>query len=267
LLLFSSCSPEEIILAQYKLKTEQINLMEATRLAELLSSSSDAFKVMLDEQRRRSEALKAMSKYRLLWISAIDKVLRQNFIEKVRARLLHSSIADWYRKMVEPDSFAIARIEAARQNLRTETKSRKKHLRRSLDNSELLPGLNPNANEKISPGLPSYAATKLPEINNHPRDVNKSSAVEGTPRVVRRSGGTRRTFDVSEHKASSTTPHIVFDPDAVPPSITQSFVDAVSKSLVPLMLSVVDDDDLSVATLKHRNEKKKTSRKTRRARM
>jgi len=260
-------SPEEIILAQYKLKSEQINLVEATHLAELVVSSSDAFKVMLDEQCRRSEALKTMSKYRLLWISAIDKVLRQNFIEKVRARLLNSSIADWYRKIIEPDAFAIIRIEAARQNRLTDTKSRQKHLRRSLDNSELLPGLKPKANEKISQGLPSYPSTKLPEINSHHRDVKKTSTVEGTARVMRRSG-TRRTFDVSDHKASSASPHIAFDPDAGPPSITQSFIDAVSKSLVPLVLSVVDNDDLSVATVNnHHNEKKKTYGKTRRARM
>jgi len=265
-------SSEEILLAQYRLKSEQINLMEATRLAELLASSSDAFKVMLEEQRRRSDALKAMSKYRLLWIKAIDRVLRQNFIEKVKSRLFKSSIADWFHTILEPDAFALAKIEAARESLLKEeaaavTKSLKKQLRRSLDNSEL-PGLNSTANDKTSTsqGLPSQGLTKLPEINYHPRDVSKASVV-GTAARVRRSG-TRRTFDASEHKATTVMSHISHDPNAAPPSISQSFVDVVSKSLVPIMLSVVDDDDnLSVSTVKHRSERKASSGKTRRARM
>jgi len=246
--------------------------MEATRLAELLASSSDAFKVMLEEQRRRSDVLKAMSKYRLLWIKAIDRVLRQNFIEKVKSRLFKSSIADWFHTILEPDAFALAKIEAARESLLKEeaaavTKSLKKQLRRSLDNSEL-PGLNSTANDKTSTsqGLPSQGLTKLPEINYHPRDVSKASVV-GTAARVRRSG-TRRTFDASEHKATTVMSHISHDPNAAPPSISQSFVDVVSKSLVPIMLSVVDDDDnLSVSTVKHRSERKASSGKTRRARM
>jgi len=237
-----SCSPEEINLAQYKLKTEQINLIEATHLAELVVSSSDAFKVMLDEQRRRSEALKAMSKYRLLWISAFEKVLKQNFIEKVRARLLNSSIADWYRKIIEPDARTNARIEAARMKHQKDNKTQKKHLRKSLDNSELLPGLKPKATDRdiaSSQLFPPQGTTKLPDINNHPRGVHRV-----------RKNAIRRTFDSSENKLVLgndliALPHIPYNPFAAPPSIAQSFIDIVSRPQPTRMLplSMVDNVD------------------------
>jgi hypothetical protein len=216
--------------------------MEATRLAELVVSSSDAFKVMLDDQRHRSEALKAMSKYRLLWISAIEKVLRQNFIEKVRVRLLNSSIADWYRKMMEPDARTKARIEAARMKHQKDNKTHKKQLRRSLDNSELLPGLKPKATDRdrAPPQLfPSQGTPKLPDINNHPRGVHRV-----------RKNAIRRTFDSSEHKLvlhndPIALPHIPYNPFAAPPSIAQSFIDIVSRPQPTRMLplSMVDNVD------------------------
>jgi len=227
-------SSEEILLAQYRLKSEQINLMEATRLAELLASSSDAFKVMLEEQRRRSDVLKAMSKYRLLWIKAIDRVLRQNFIEKVKSRLFKSSIADWFRTILDPDARIKARIEAVRIKQTKDSKSHKKKGRRSLDNSEL-PGLKPKANNKETgtpQSIPLQATTKLPEINPY-----------HTPGVNRvRKNATRRTFDSAEHKVGLNNgismPYIAFDPDAVPPSIAQSFVEIESK---PLAIIVNND--------------------------
>lgn len=71
-----------------QLEIENAELKRATRLAELATSSVDGFKLMLAEKMRlETEMKKKFSIARLRWIKAINRVLIQNYVAKVRIRL------------------------------------------------------------------------------------------------------------------------------------------------------------------------------------
>lgn len=70
------------------LKNESKALKSATRIAELATSSVDGFKLMMEKKRLEKELLNNYSSARLHWIRAINRVLIQNYIEKVKVRLI-----------------------------------------------------------------------------------------------------------------------------------------------------------------------------------
>lgn len=70
------------------LKAESAELRNATRLAQLATSSIDGFKLMLAEKLKIENQMKGKySVPRLRWIKAIKRVLIQNYANKVRKRL------------------------------------------------------------------------------------------------------------------------------------------------------------------------------------
>lgn len=120
-------STKDINSALNSLKASAEELKRATRYAELATSSVDGFKLMLAEKMKMEQDMKSRySPARLLWIKAINRVLVQNYCDKVRARL-------------EPK---VERPEAA-EGLRVVTsfngqpKKNIRILRKSIDNSDL----------------------------------------------------------------------------------------------------------------------------------
>eukprot|EP00599_Poterioochromonas_sp_BG-1_P009676 CAMPEP_0173136304 /NCGR_PEP_ID=MMETSP1105-20130129/2407_1 /TAXON_ID=2985 /ORGANISM="Ochromonas sp., Strain BG-1" /LENGTH=405 /DNA_ID=CAMNT_0014048467 /DNA_START=21 /DNA_END=1238 /DNA_ORIENTATION=- len=84
----------EIQAALDQLEAENAKLKLATYLAELGTSSVDGFKLMLAEKMRLENEMKQkFSVPRLRWIKAINRVLAQNYVEKVRVRLAQEVIA------------------------------------------------------------------------------------------------------------------------------------------------------------------------------
>lgn len=81
-------SAKDISSAMNSLKVSAEELKRATKYAELATSSVDGFKLMLAEKlKMEMEMKKLYSPVRLRWIKAINRVIVQNYCDKVRERL------------------------------------------------------------------------------------------------------------------------------------------------------------------------------------
>jgi len=185
-------SASEMKKAMHELHAETMRLQQATKMCELVTSSVDGFKLMLAEKMRLEREMKAMySEARLRWITAINRVLVQNFIAKVHDRLMNSKVRDWYiQMMAKVEEYERRQALEAQQEENTFAESaeydefdnssigeltsasrvspaRSKMLRRSLDNSQLvrrksgggsimLPQLSPTALAAASGGGAHY---------------------------------------------------------------------------------------------------------------
>lgn len=190
--------------------------------------------------------MKVMSSARLRWIKSINRVLIQNYIENVKIRLLHSNVAEWYKKIADPDALTPrtkARVEAAKVKKLKDEKVKNKKLRNSLDNSALLPNVTTVATAGHSPEKTLITSestnnTKLPSITSN--KVPDKLTVKASKPI------SRRTFDANEsnHSNTSKNPNTItagriFDPDAKPPSLRQSFTEMSGKVLIPLDISIL----------------------------
>lgn len=85
---FGNYRHNEVNALLHDLQNSAKELKKATRLAELATSSVDGFKLMLAEKIKIENELKRKySPARLKWIRAINRVLIQNYVEKVKIRL------------------------------------------------------------------------------------------------------------------------------------------------------------------------------------
>jgi hypothetical protein len=177
------------------LEAETAELKRATRLAEVATSSVDGFKLMLAEKMRlENEMKKRYSIPRLLWIKAINRVLIQNYVAKVRIRL----------GLTTPPS-ELVELKV----IQTQPHDPKRKIyRKSIDNSQL-----PSINKAHSSGSmlhhPSGGGsgdregTTFPSLNNNNNTNNNQR--EGTMMRRRRAGTdgqlhTRKTFTAVENK-------------------------------------------------------------------
>lgn len=147
-----------------KLQNESLALKRATKLAELATSSVDGFKNMLQEKLKiENELKKSYSKARLRWIRAINRVLIQNYVERVKIRLLTTPFSYYVtnessppvaevdeqskksKNLIEPlnelklpNSMKKPRAPSLDESHQNQKESKqKKSERKSLDNSQL----------------------------------------------------------------------------------------------------------------------------------
>jgi hypothetical protein len=168
---FVFLSVADIKTAFIQLEGETAELKKATRLAELATSSVDGFKLMLAEKMRlENEMKKNYSLPRLRWIKAINRVLIQNYIVKVKIRL------------------GIP-VLTARTDSPTE-RSRPKIFRRSIDNS-LLEAKEGGGGK--SPHLPSI---------NRPNQLSMMHNNNGSANLLN-TAGSLPTLSPLNHKHST----------------------------------------------------------------
>jgi hypothetical protein len=177
------------------LEAETAELKRATRLAELATSSVDGFKLMLAEKMRlENEMKKRYSIPRLQWIKAINRVLIQNYVAKVRIRL----------GMTTPPSEPVEL-----KPILTQHDSKRKIYRKSIDNS-LLPSINKaHSNSSMlhhpSGGNGDREGTTFPSLNNGNGGSNNNNQRDGTMIRRRRAGTdgqlhTRKTYTITDNK-------------------------------------------------------------------
>jgi hypothetical protein len=173
----------DILAALGQYQDEAVALRRATRAAELATSSVDGFKLILAERKK----WKLLAPARLRWIKAINRVLIQQYVEKVRIRVdaLYSkpiSIENddddviYGRKLVKPV------VPPPR---------RPRILRRSVDNSSCAisaKGSLPAITEHFpsNKGIQKSSSrdpqdTTLPAINLSPASQGQSQAFNGSP--------------------------------------------------------------------------------------
>lgn len=212
-------SVNEIKHALGQLEIENAELKRATRLAELATSSVDGFKLMLAEKMRLEiEMKKKFSPARLRWIKAINRVLIQNYVQKVRARL------GW------DDAPAVPAKPSPER-------ARPKMFRRSIDNSMLekttLPAIVKHAPATVtSPHLNTTAS--LPVLS--PRNEEHGS-MEKRRRRIGRDGSSqklqRRSYEsLPSGESKSERMNLACNSDDSVPSLLQSYT-SVSQRLVP----------------------------------
>jgi hypothetical protein len=172
------------------LKLESNALKSATKLAELSLSSVDNFKLMLAEKLRRDIELRAtLSPARLNWIRAINCVLIQNFVEKVRGRLTELGHADW-AKVGDPEPDPEPTREREREH---HLPSLHKHAALKLDTS----------------GLSSKSRTHTVKVSRRTLDNSlidlKKSATESELHLpaVNAAGASTTTVSTLSHGTSS----------------------------------------------------------------
>lgn len=215
-----------------QLEVESLELKRATRYAELATSSVDGFKLMLAEKMKiESEMKKKFSVARLRWIKAINRVLVQNYVEKVRIRLGYPSSGG----SVSAGSVVNERNRPG------------KIFRRSIDNSlleNLTPTKSPSSLPSINKPSPlSMAGTPVlnttsslpvlsPTNNLSQATANEHSSLEKRKRRMNREGSrllTRKSHESlpSPEKLSLAS----YSNDSVP-SLKESY-SSVSNRLVP----------------------------------
>lgn len=227
------------------LKLEEDALKSATKLAELATSTVDGFKLMLAEKiRLEQEMRKRYSINRLRWIHAINRVMVQNYVKKVRVRLI--AMGMWREPVASESSssshhgplgsrFHIPPIHIPLPS-RAHSMNNMKVVRKTLDNS-LLSELNGNAsNLAASHSLPNIAAsqqtTALPAIQGatgiNIKRRERSNKVEAAR--ARRSLNTEIFNAVVNKEKRSPTYH---NPDGPAPTLMQSYRQ-MSKRLEPV---------------------------------
>lgn len=79
--------------ALYRLQLGTMELKRATVLAKMVADSVDGLKMLLEY---RQQYAQKHNRLRVLWWRVIRRVLTQNYVERVKERLLNSSMRDWY---------------------------------------------------------------------------------------------------------------------------------------------------------------------------
>lgn len=98
-------------MAMKKLNGETLALQQATRMAELVTSSVDGFKLMMAEKMRLEAEMKAtFSDARMRWVRAINRVMIQNYVAHLHERLMNSSIREWYIKVSKRNPIVDKRV-------------------------------------------------------------------------------------------------------------------------------------------------------------
>eukprot|EP01033_Poteriospumella_lacustris_P014183 gene14183-10134_t len=152
-------STKDINSALNSLKASAEELKRATRYAELSTSSVDGFKLMLAEKMKMEQEMKSRySPARLLWIKAINRVLVQNYCDKVRARL--------EAKVDRPEAAEGLRVVTS---FNGQSKKNIRILRKSIDNSDL------NNSQKGTSG--NTSSITLPAIHRTGSQADSPTAV------------------------------------------------------------------------------------------
>lgn len=154
-------SSKEISSALSSLKTSAEELKRATRYAELATSSVDGFKLMLAEKMKlEADMKKLFSVARLRWIKAINRVLIQNYCNKVRERLGIYPAEATEEKKEEVVSFGGS------------PRKRTRALRKSIDNSDFS-----KLSEDNNGRLPAIAHTSNGESVNS-SGINRTASLD-----------------------------------------------------------------------------------------
>lgn len=204
-----------------QLEAENAELKRATYLAELGTSSVDGFKLMLAEKMRlENEMKKKFSVPRLRWIKAINRVLVQNYVHKVRVRLGYEVTP---REVPPPE------------------RRRPKIFRRSIDNSLLdnkptqhLPVINKPAPVNVHPHPHPHQGEALPVLSptNH---LHEHGTIEKRRRRTAREGKMleRRSLESlpSAETKSERIPLSCTSSDSVP-SLIESYT-SISQRFIP----------------------------------
>jgi len=168
-------SPTEILRSQHVLNAERERLMQAQRLVDLASETS-ARSTLVVEARRKLELVK-LSPARLRWIKVINTVLVQNYVGRVKVRLLRSNYAAWYKACVvhggreqRVASKGNAMLSLAGKPLApglrvATTKDRDRNARRSLDNPKLPMREGSAKSPRLSLSSPHLSPRLLPALD------------------------------------------------------------------------------------------------------
>lgn len=242
-----------------ELKSESNALAQATHFAELATSSVDGFKLMLAEKMRLElEMKRKYSVPRLRWINAINRILVQNYVAKVKIRLDTLAQEARYRE------------EIAAANAEGKSKKAKKLLRKSVDNSDLsrlpsikltqpdMEGLNMGLSDTEGEG--TSTRQRLPKVSQMTviAERRRQRAAAGESKSLRVSGSsekvgvegissksnrgpvTRRSFGGGAEMypnladPSQFAPGGLEEPNDTPPSLIKSYHATSSKMLTPL---------------------------------
>ncbi len=255
------CSAGDFQNAINQLQNESLALQQATKMAELVTSSVDGFKLMMAEKMRvELEMRRKCSVPRLRWIKAINRVLVQNYCEIVRARL---------DRMAADEALRLEEAEALQG--KTAKKQRPKVLRRSIDNSQLshLPSLKGPGGpaEGLSVGLASVSSdahkSHLPALLS-PTAIASSGMTQSERRRPRASSNlgdkekktalTRKSFGQehypqysrSERVADTAAPDPAAHQAAGPPSLIKSYNSISQKVLQPLSVPAGTGESRSI---------------------
>ena len=217
-----------------QLEVESMELKRATRLAELATSSVDGFKAMLAEKMKlESEMKKKFTVARLRWIKAINRVLIQNYVQKVKHRL----------GMVTPAPST------------PQGRARPKMMRHSLDNSFLdnkspssLPSINKpspislNGNHHHLAGVNSLPLLSPMNISPQHR-IEHSSSEKSKKRTLRTGDGKVLTRKSYETLPSPEAKSVLACPsnESVPPSLLESYASTSTRYQPECSVPVVAD--------------------------
>lgn len=192
-------------------KRESLALHEHNQFAESALASEDGVKNLLAERMQKElEMKRKCSVVRLRWINAINRVLIQNYIDKVKIRL--------------------AKYEADHGPLFTpKAVGRAKLVRRTLDNSKL-PSLSVNTHLANS-------TSHSPSGNNTPTLPSISPSNMGSNRERRRS-------------MAKSTDHNQFSRRSFDPSAGGSHLKSISERKIPTIEELTEKAERGVPTLR-----------------
>jgi hypothetical protein len=229
------------------LKTEELALKSATRLAELATTSVDGFKLMLAEKMRLEQEMRSRySAARLRWIRAINRVLIQNYVQKVRGRLISLGMmtdegditGQGTLSQIQTQTHAIhSHIPPIHHSRRT----RNKTIRRTIDNSMLAINGDPNnlsadgmtttyslPSIALSPQQQAQSQTQTQQIQAQTSALTSHGLLtkrrERSNKAVRRSLNNEMFQSVLNNKEKQRSPSFLWNnPDGSAPTLMQSY--------------------------------------------
>jgi hypothetical protein len=239
-------------MALTSLRSSAEELKQATKYAELATSSVDGFKLILAEKiKLKNEMKKRFSVARLRWVKAINRVLVQNYCEKVRKRL--SELEDQKRALFKIDTNPEAALGGS--------KRKPKILRKSIDNSMLaentkgddlhLPSIMKTVSNDGSPThFPRHQTSTLPAVLNSPQKTVQKN-VSNESRLARRSlnqdallikylpDSSFRPKSTNIAQSPSNSTKVYYNSSSVP-TLLQSYSHNSQKVLPPLSLANIN---------------------------